>query len=165
MTGKPDPNLQAARAILRRHRDDMRAAIEGLPPEAINWRPPGDDTNSIAVLAHHAWHSTRQWLSVAVEAPLPDRDRSAEFGVSYDNAEDLIAKIEAISDECLALISRDQHIDPGALRSHWDADSDLKFNAAWTLLHALEHLGEHLGHVGLTSQLWGAMAQRKASKP
>jgi hypothetical protein len=165
MTAEPDPLLQAARAVLRRHCDDMRAAVEGLPPEAINWRPPGDDTNSIAVLAHHAWHSTRQWLSVTVEAPPPDRDRAAEFGVSYDSAEDLIARIDEISEECLALIAREQHIDPGAIRTHWDADSDLKFNAAWTLLHALEHLGEHLGHVSLTRQLWDATADSKSSMP
>ena len=149
-----DPLLQAARAILRAHRDAMLAAIAGLPPEAINWTPAGDETNSIAVLVHHAWHSTRQWLSVAVDAPLPDRNRSAEFDVSYDSADSLAAKLEEISEECIALISRDARIDPGAVRSHWDPGNDLKFNAAWALMHALEHLGEHVGHVGLTRQVW-----------
>lgn len=157
MTATPDPLLQAARAVLRTARDDMRAAIEGLPPEAINWRPAGDGTNSIAVIVHHAWHSTRQWLSVTVEAPLPDRDRSAEFEVSYESAEALVAALEAVSEECLVLISRDRHVDPGAIRSHWDPGSDLKFNAAWTLLHAVEHVREHTGHVGLTRQLWDAL--------
>lgn len=156
MTGKPDPNLQAARAILRTARDDMRSAIEGLPPEAINWRPPGEDTNSIAVIVHHAWHSTRQWLHVTVEAPLPDRDRAAEFEVSYDSADALIAALEQLTEECLALIARDRHIDPGSIRTHWDPNSEIQFNAAWTLMHALEHLGEHVGHVGLTRQLWDA---------
>jgi len=158
MTDKPDPLLQAARAVLRTCRDDMRTAIEGLPPEAINWRPPGDDTNSIAVFTHHAWHSTRQWLSVTVEAPMPGRNRTAEFEVSYESADALIAKLEEISDECLALISKDRHVDPGAIRPHWDPNTDLKFNAAWTAFHALEHLGEHVGHVGLTRQLWEARA-------
>jgi hypothetical protein len=26
--------------------------------------------------------------------------------------------------------------------------------AAWALMHALEHLREHLGHMALTRQLW-----------
>lgn len=158
MTDGPDPVLQAARAILRRLRDDMRAAIENLPNEAINWLPPGEDTNSIAVIAHHAWHSTRQWLSVTVEAPAPDRNRSAEFEVTYDSTDDLLATLDEISEECLGLISKERHIDPGAIRQHWDPATEIKFNAAWTLMHALEHLGEHVGHVGLTRQVWEAQA-------
>lgn len=158
MSEAPDPLLQAARAILRRLRDDMRAAIEGLPDEAINWVPPGEDTNSIAVLVHHAWHSTRQWLSVTVDAPLPERNRSAEFEISYDSAESLVAMLDDMSEQCLLLISRDRHVDPGAVRNHWDADSDIQFNVAWTLMHALEHLAEHVGHVGLTRQVWETQA-------
>src|SRR3990170_5179673 len=75
----PDPILTSARDALRRSRDDTRAAVDGLPPDALNWRPAGDGTSSIAAIANHALHSTRQWLSVAVDAPLPDRDRPTEF--------------------------------------------------------------------------------------
>src|SRR3972149_2702921 len=67
----PDPILTSARDLLRRARDDMRAAIDGLPPDALNWRPAGADTNSIAAMANHALTSARTWLSVAVDAPLP----------------------------------------------------------------------------------------------
>jgi hypothetical protein len=155
-TTAPDPLLQAARIILRTARDDMRAAIEGLPPDAVNWAPAGEDTNSIAVLVHHSWHSTRQWLAVTVEATLPERERSAEFTVSYEDAPALIAALEELSDQCLALISKDKHVDPGAIRPHWDPGSDLRFTVSWTLIHALEHLREHVGHVGLTRQLWDA---------
>src|SRR5919106_714996 len=47
----------------------MREAIGGLPPEALGWRPPGEDTNPITVLAVHAMHSTRWWLTIARGLP------------------------------------------------------------------------------------------------
>src|SRR3990172_3656004 len=75
----PDPILTSARDLLRRAQADMRAAIDGLPPDALNWRPAGRDTNSIAAMANHSLTSARTWLSVAVAAPLPDRDRPTEF--------------------------------------------------------------------------------------
>jgi hypothetical protein len=46
-----DPFLASARRILRQAHDDMRVCIEGLPADALNRRPAGDETNSIAVLA------------------------------------------------------------------------------------------------------------------
>ena len=62
----PDPLLTSARAVLRAAREDIHAAIDGLPTDALNWRPTPDDTNSIAVLAIHSLTSTRTWLAVAV---------------------------------------------------------------------------------------------------
>ncbi len=155
MPDAPDPILQAARAILRTCRDDMRTSIEGLPPEAINWKPPAPDTNSIAVLTHHSIFSTRQWFSVAVDEPPPERDRDAEFKVEYDGADSLIEMLEKTAEECLALVSKDRTVDWSAVRNHWDPAQDVQLSAAWALLHALEHLREHIGHISLTRQLWG----------
>ena len=90
----PDPLLTSARDILRRARVDMAAAIEGLPPDALNWRPAGDDTNSIAVLATHSLESTRTWLSVAVGDPAPDRNRPTEFEATAADADELLAFVD-----------------------------------------------------------------------
>lgn len=158
MSDSPDPILQAARIILRTARDDMRADIEGLPPEAINWAPRGEDTNSIAVIAHHAWHSTRTWLAIAVGEEPPERDRDSEFEVEYEGAEALLAMIEDLSEQCLGLISRERRVDWGELRKHWDGTQDIQLSAAWALLHPIEHLREHVGHIGLTRQIWEAQA-------
>lgn len=149
--------LQAARIITRTARDDMRAAVERLPAEGVNWRPPGDATNSIGVLANHAWQSTLTWFAVAVGEEAPKRERAAEFEVKYGSAEDLIAEIEHVCDECLALISKERGvIDWSEPRRHWDPETKIELTAAWTLLHPLEHLREHVGHIGLTRQLWEA---------
>jgi len=152
----PDPILTSARDLLRRARDDVRAAIDGLPPDALNWRPAGDDTNSIAAMANHAVTSARTWLSVAVEAPLPDRDRPTEFDFTARDSGDLLAFVDGLFEDCLSLIDSSRTVDWAALRKHWDPGRDIELFPAWALLHALEHLREHVGQISLTRQLWEA---------
>ena len=152
----PDPILTSARDLLRRARDDMRAAIDGLSPDALNWRPAGDDTNSIAAMANHAVTSARTWLSVAVEAPLPDRDRPTEFDFTARDSGDLLAFVDGLFEDCLSLIDSSRTVDWAALRKHWDPGRDIELFPAWALLHALEHLREHVGQMSLTRQLWEA---------
>jgi len=152
----PDPFLTSARDLLRRARDDMRAAIDGLSPDALNWRPAGDDTNSIAAMANHAVTSARTWLSVAVEAPLPDRDRPTEFDFTARDSGDLLAFVDGLFEDCLSLIDSSRTVDWAALRKHWDPGRDIELFPAWALLHALEHLREHVGQMSLTRQLWEA---------
>ena len=150
----PDPILTSARDLLRRNRDDMRAAIDGLPPDALNWRPAGDDTSSIAAIANHSLLSPRQWLSVAVGGPLPDRDRPREFEFAARDAGELLAFVDGMFEECLSLVDSSRTVDWAALRRHWDATRDIELFAAWALLHAVEHLREHVGQVSLTRQMW-----------
>ena len=154
----PDPILTSARDALRRSRDDTRAAIDGLPPDALNWRPAGDDTNSIAAMANHAVTSARTWLSVAVDAPLPDRDRPTEFQFEAASAAALLAFTDGLFEDCLSLIDSSRTVDWAALRKHWDPGREIELFPAWALLHALEHLREHLGQILLTRQLWETQA-------
>ncbi len=157
----PDPHLTSARAVLRAARDDMRAAIDGLPPDALNWRPTPDDTNSIAVLAIHSLTSTRHWLAVAVDEPLPSRDRDAEFEASARKPAELLHFVDSATAVCLSLVDKDRTVEWSALRDHWDPKRDLQVFAAWALLHALEHLREHVGQLSLTRQLWEQRESRR----
>ena len=154
-----DPILTAAREVLQRSFADIRLCVEGLTTEALDWHPGGDDTNSIAVLATHSLHSTRSWLSVALGEPLPERDRDSEFRVSALDAESLLRLLDDISRDCLALVSKDGAVDWSALRRTHPrprAGAPEQVPAAWALLHALEHLREHVGQISLTRQLWEA---------
>ena len=152
-----DPFLAAAREVLALALTEMRGCIEGASTEALNWRPGGDDTNSIAVLAVHAVGSTRTWLSIALGAPLPERDRAAEFLATADGAQTLLERFDAIARDCTVLLEAAVEIDWRALRaahSRPGADAPRNVLAAWALIHALEHLREHEGQMFLTRQLW-----------
>jgi len=157
----PDPILTSARDILRRAREDIHAAIDGLPTDALNWRPTPDDTNSIAVLAIHSLTSTRTWLSVAVDEPLPSRNRDAEFEATARKPAELLHFVDSATAVCLSLIDEDRAVDWSALRSHWDDEQETKLFAAWALLPALEHLREHVGQISLTRQLWEQRESRR----
>jgi DinB superfamily len=154
-----DPLLQGALELLEDSLAGIRTAIEGAPAEMLNRRPLGEDTNTIAVLATHALHSTRWWLSVAMDAPAPDRDRPSEFDATSRNAGELIALLDLFGRECRALIEGGVPFDPGARRESRPAYGPPEtVTAAWALLHALEHLREHVAHLQLTRQFLQAAA-------
>ena len=79
-----DPTIDALREVLEESLDEIRRGIAGLTVEQLNVAPAGGDTNSIAVIATHALGSTLSWLSLAMGAPLPARDRDAEFRAVAD---------------------------------------------------------------------------------
>jgi DinB superfamily len=152
-----DPTLEAAAEILRAALSDLRGAVDGVPADELNRRPGGEDTNSIAVLATHSMHSTRAWLSVAVGADPPARDRPAEFRAVASNDE-LLALIDEMGAECAALLDG-ATFDPdrtGLAPWRQGAQADEPVSAAWALLLALAHLREHVAHAQLTRQLLGA---------
>jgi DinB family protein len=153
----PDPIVTAAREIVEDSIRELLGAIEGLPADGLNWRPAGEDTNPIAVLAVHAMGSTRSWLAVAFGAPLPDRDRASEFRTVADDAVSLLAHVDGVAGDCRALLDAVEGFDAGAMRtSHARTSSGEAevVSGAWALLHAIEHLREHVAHAQLTRQLW-----------
>lgn len=144
----------SARDILDTAVTDMREAIGGLDAEALNWSPV-DGSNSIAVLAVHSMTSTRSWMSSAVGAELPARDRDSEFVAEAVDAPSLTAFVEGMADDCRALLK-------GAVVDDWSAlrvtharnrPAEPEVPASWALLHALQHLREHVGQMQLTRQL------------
>ncbi len=150
-----DPTIEAARDILGDSLIELRKALDGCSAEELNRRPAGEDTNGLAVLATHALHSSRSWLSLAVGVPLPDRDRDAEFLVVVADAAEFMATFDALAAECTAFVGSDAAFDPARLATPtWRTyDPDQPVTAAWALLHALEHLREHVGHAQLTRQV------------
>lgn len=155
----PDAMLASAAFVLKQDFEELHAAIDGLPDEALNWKPAGEDTNSTAVLVTHVLHSTRSWISTAVGAPLPDRDRDSEFLVAAERASDLLALLDDFGAQILALVNNAGDIDWAANRkAHMRPSPDLPdyVPASFALLHAIEHLGQHVAHVSLTRQLWDA---------
>lgn len=152
----PDPTIVAARELLDECLASLREAIEGAPAETLNQRPVGNDTNSLAVIATHAIYSTRSWLSLAMGAELPPRDRPAEFRTVTAGADELLSSVDAVGRECRSLLSNDASFDPARQRTPtWRSGSDNAnepATAAWALIHAIAHLREHVAHAQLTRQ-------------
>ncbi len=169
-----DPILVAAQEVLALALTEMRGCIEGASPEALNWRPGGDDTNSLAVLVVHALASTRGWLCRATAAPTPPRDRDAEFIARAADATALLVHFDEIARDCTELLDQPTAVDWGAMLedierapdgfrfrvppSPPDRNSPTGVLAGWALIHALEHLREHEGQMFLTRQLWDQRA-------
>lgn len=152
-----DPTIDAARDLLENSLGAMRETLEGTDPEALNWRPAGADTNSIAVLAIHSMHSTRSWLSAATGAPLPERDRPSEFIATADDVGELLRFFDEMAADCRALLEDAGPFDPSELLTREGVGRsyrDEPVTAAWALIHALQHLREHVAHTQLTRQLW-----------
>jgi len=147
-----DPTIEAARSFVDESLTAMRSAIAGASAHALNHRPGGDDTNPVAVLVVHAVNSTRWWLSVALGLPLPERDRSSEFRTIVSGADELLAMFDPVAADCRALLDTDAAFDAGAMRE--DPRESEQVSAAWALIHAVEHLREHVAHAELTRQVW-----------
>jgi uncharacterized damage-inducible protein DinB len=156
----PDTFVTSVRFVVKQDLTDLLAGVDGLPGEALDWKPAGADTNSIAVLVTHVLHSTRSWLSVVVGAPLPDRDRDSEFAVKSDDAKALADFMHDFSRQIMALLDNAGEVDWSAMRKTHarPGNAPEQVPASWAVLHAIEHLREHVAHVGLTRQLWDARA-------
>jgi DinB family protein len=149
-----DPTIEAARGFVDESLTSMRAAIVGVSADALNERPAGDDTNPVAVLVVHAVRSTRWWLSVARGLPLPERDRPSEFLTTVADADELLALFDPVASDCRALLDTDAAFDGGMIRE--DPRDGEQVTAIWALIHAVEHLREHVAHAELTRQLFDA---------
>jgi DinB superfamily len=149
-----DPTVEAAAEIFSTALSDLRGAVEGMSADELNRRPAGEDTNSIAVLATHSMHSTRAWLSVAVGAEPPARDRPAEFR-AVASKDELLSLLDEMGTECVSLLDG-ATFDPdrtGLAPWRQGPEAEEPVPAAWALIFALVHLREHVAHAQLTRQL------------
>jgi uncharacterized damage-inducible protein DinB len=148
-----DPILEAARDVLAESLGELRAAADGLTPDELNRRPAWEEANSLAVISTHALASTRSWLGLAMGTPLPPRDRPAEFLAVAD--ESFSRWVDERIRECLVLLERGDAFDPAreGVAPWRSTGADEPVTAAWALLHATSHLGEHVGHAHVMRDL------------
>ncbi len=152
-----DHVLASARKLVSDSLTELRAAVDGLPAEALNWRP-SPDTNSMAILVTHTMHSTRLWLTLAMALPLPDRDRDSEFLATEDDPAALIRLVDDYTADCLAALQSADAMDWNAMRQTQGrgGDAQPEVPAAYALIHATEHLRGHVDQATLTRSLWEA---------
>ena len=154
----PDPMLEAVRGAIAGATDVLRQAVDGLPGEALNWRPANpEDTNPIAVLATHAMHATRVLLTMAAGLPPAPRDRPGEFAAAAEEPGSLLALIDGLAGEHQRLLDACEGTDWGAPRPRRRLDGSIsEMTAAEALLYAVTHLRGHADEAALTRHLWAA---------
>ncbi|MEJ2210660.1 MAG: DinB family protein [Anaerolineae bacterium] len=136
-------------------RGQVHALVEGLPAEALNWRPlpPGpaeNEVNSLAVLAAHVAGSEHFWIGEVVGRLPATRDRDAEFATTVPDAAGLLRRLEATAAETDEVFA---HLVPSALDGVREAGGRT-VAVRWCILHVVDHTALHLGHMQLTYQLW-----------
>ena len=129
--------------------NDLRQALDGLEGEALNWRPVGDESSSIYMLVSHMMGMAGGMCAIA-RGEQPVRDRAAEFtaaGTKSDALLQLIDDTQSRVEQALQTMTEEMLTDTRAFAAG-------ESTGAGILVLMVRHLGEHLGHVALTRQLW-----------
>lgn len=155
-----DPIIGAAREAIEKGFDTLRRVVGGLQAEALNWRPAGEETNSIAVQVTHAVHATRLLLHLAIGAPPPPRDRPAEFAATADGPAPLLKVIDDFAVDCGSVLDVAGSVDWGETRERKRSSGEIvERSAASYLIQAVTHLRGHADEASLTRHMWMASSQ------
>ena len=154
------PEVQTYLADLEELRVEIKSLLQGLPQEALDWRPieGGGElaTNSLAAMLVHLAGSETFWMKEIIGGKKSDRDRDAEFvtkGLSLSELQARIGAAARVTVETLSAL-REKQLEEGR---KWKDRSE---NVRWCILHVIEHFAQHLGHMQLTRQLWLAKSQK-----
>jgi uncharacterized damage-inducible protein DinB len=127
---------------------EMLETAERLGDDRVNQRPLGDTTNAVAALIIHCCEVSEFWLGhVALGRPT-HRDRDSEFSQTADVAtlRALVDRSRAQTMADIASLDAGQGCDAGGRQFLEEGDT----SDAAVVLHLLEELYQHLGHMDLT---------------
>ena len=134
--------------------DQVKSLLEGLPAEALDWRPTQEEgelaTNSLAAIATHVAGSGTYLIKEVIGRQAVHRDREAEFVARGVNASTLKARLDTaakVVEEFLCPLTANQMEEDRKYRDH-------TATVRWIILHVIEHTAQHVGHMQLTRQLW-----------
>jgi len=146
--------IQAYLTKLGDLRNQAKTLLEGLPQEALDWRPIQGEgelaTNSLAVMAVHLAGSQTYWMKEIIGRTPIQRDREAEFATKGASVADLKAGLDAagkIAEEVLSPLTENQMEEERKFR-----EKQITVRAG--ILQVIDHVAQHIGHMQLTRQLW-----------
>jgi uncharacterized damage-inducible protein DinB len=130
---------------------DIARALEGLPEEALDWKP-GAEMNSVAVLITHLTGAERFLIGDVVMGDPSNRVREAEFQAVGQTKQDLLHRLSVTDEYIKGAFEKMSLADLETERVHPRHGNQV--SVAFSILHALEHAATHVGHIDLTVQLW-----------
>ena len=139
-----------AELYLRHAYGQMLDVVDRLGDDRVNDRPPGPDTNAVAALVVHCCAVTEFWIGhVALGRPT-SRDRESEFSTTAT-----VAELHALVESTLAQVTEDlAAIDAGRVQPDRTGRQFLEGgdeSDGAIVLHVLEELYQHLGHMELAA--------------
>ena len=133
-----------------------------LSADALNWKPLDSDTNSVGAIAAHMCGVVRWWVAQGLTGNEVGRQRDTEFVAQVDaNGEinfwgarrtiaDVISETRSIAADVL------DNLDPASLTGQSAVDTLGPRLKRWTLVHTIDELSQHIGHMEITIQLYNA---------
>jgi uncharacterized damage-inducible protein DinB len=139
-----------AELYIRHAYRQMLDVVECLGDDRVNDRPLGPDTNAVAALVVHCCAVTEFWIGhVALGRPT-SRDRESEFSTTA-----ALAELHALVESALARVTEDlAAIDAGRVQPDRTGRQFLEGgdeSDGAIVLHVLEELYQHLGHMELAA--------------
>jgi uncharacterized damage-inducible protein DinB len=147
------PEYEGYILSLQENRADVLKLCEGLPAEALNWKPPAQDTNSIFALVTHIAGSESFWIQQVVGGIDVGRDRKSEFVASGDDLSALRQRLETIGEGTETVLRGLSEADGAQIHETPLGRMDTRA----CILHSISHMSIHIGHIQLTRQLWENM--------
>lgn len=148
-----DPFPQAVLEQIKAANNDLRNAVGSLSGAALDWRPLGEETSSLFILAVHTIGVQRSYVGRVVGRTV-ERDRSEEFRSHGDDITPIVAQLDQAEKDIEAWLGE---LTPEMLAAQHSM-AGLELSGAGVLLYAVRHVSEHVGHVGMTRQLWDHQA-------
>jgi hypothetical protein len=135
-------------------RGRVNAAIEGMDFEELNWAPLNADTNSPCALACHLVGAEAMWIHHMVGGLDVSRDRDAEFAAANKSAASLVELLDTVGATSWEVLGKLTGDDLGKTRTRPDRPDAQPMVMRDSIVRMIGHLGEHVGHLELTKQLY-----------
>jgi hypothetical protein len=139
--------------LVDRHLDRMAAIASDLGDELVNFTPELPGANSPYQLVLHCCGMIEWWTRSAILGKPVDRDRDAEFK-AWGEVTTLLRRVESVRAQLLrdlATVDLDAPLQ-GEPSAHY-IGTPIGASARGVLLHVLEELAQHHGHLEITRDL------------
>ncbi len=154
------PTHAGALQITRESLAFLRAAVEDLPQEALDWKPL-PSANSATVLVMHSVSATRFFLRagsghIGSIGEYRSGERAEAFRAGNLPKDRLLLTLKEFEAEAAKILEAgtDAHVTGTVSMPTTDGLLVPERNGAGTLMAAIGHLREHVGHVQLMHDLW-----------
>ncbi|MGD0748595.1 MAG: DUF664 domain-containing protein [Acidimicrobiales bacterium] len=139
---------------------EMSGIVEGLGDELANRRPPFRGANSAYVILAHCLGVVEYWGGATVAERPVQRDHAAEYGASGDVA-GLVRRTEHARRRLREdIVGLDARARPVSVRPDPEEPVPYTRTKGAALVHILEELFQHLGHMQITRDALVTSARR-----